>query len=90
MSAKTVTSLEEYSRQLANRLDGASDESLADIAYTLQEGRVEFEHRTFVVGESSSEVLKALTRQPNVSGRAAKNTPNLAFMFSGQGAQLHF
>jgi len=66
---------------------GTTQLDLSDIAFTLQEGRRQYDHRTTLSARSLSELA---TRCEAHSGKAVKHSPNftrLAFLFPGQGAQ---
>lgn len=61
VSARTADGLDEVRRRLASTLErSAADVPLADIAFTLQSGRTEWEHRDFVVSDSSSGAARRL------------------------------
>ncbi len=90
LSARSATALEALSANLAAHLAAHPDLDLADVAYTLQVGRHEFDHRRALVCRSRDEALTAL------SGAAPERVMNatqpnrdrpLVFLFSGQGGQ---
>ncbi len=89
LSAKTSSSLEGASEQLAAELSH-TDANLADIAHTLQTGRVNFvERRFYVVAENTFQNTQLLNiKAPLTAARKchSENT-EVAFMFPGQGAQ---
>lgn len=90
LSARSETALDRASHDLAAYLAARPDQSLADVAYTLQVGRATFAHRRAVVAKDSAEAaerLKHTGRPPVVTGKHEGGTRRVAFMFSGQGSQ---
>ena len=63
--------------------------SLADAAYTLQVGRRPFDHRRIVVCQDTDDAATMLeaTNTRRVFTAVAQDAPDVAFMFTGQGAQ---
>jgi acyl transferase domain-containing protein/thioesterase domain-containing protein len=91
VSARTPGSLERISEDLAAYLRG-SDAPLADIAHTLQTGRVRFGARRYVVGSDNRAVSEALMRPSAARGPAELDRDELddreaAFVFPGGGVQ---
>jgi thioesterase domain-containing protein/acyl carrier protein len=63
---------------------------LADVAFTLQNGRRAFEHRRAVLARDPDEAvvaLEALDPERTAAGRAARRGAPVAFLLPGQGAQ---
>ncbi len=60
ISAKTAGALANATTNLASYLETHSTENLADIAYTLQVGRGEFNHRRFVVAQNHTQAITNL------------------------------
>jgi acyl transferase domain-containing protein len=60
LSARSPAALTRLATSLADHLRQHPGHDLADVAYTLQVGRREFEHRKVVVGRDREEVLAAL------------------------------
>nr|MDZ8169265.1 SDR family NAD(P)-dependent oxidoreductase [Nostoc sp. CmiSLP01]MDZ8283300.1 SDR family NAD(P)-dependent oxidoreductase [Nostoc sp. ChiSLP01] len=96
LSAKTNSALETATENLANHLQQHPDVDLADVAYTLQVGRGEFNHRRVLVCQDIEDAASALRDPQRVLTRLVENsvhevTPQeyrpIAFMFPGQGAQ---
>lgn len=93
LSAKTSTALDRATENLRTYLEQHPEVNLADVAYTLQQGRKGWNHRRFVVCRDRESAISALTlsdtnrpatRSPN------PQTPDVVFMFPGQGSQyLH-
>jgi amino acid adenylation domain-containing protein len=91
VSAKTENSLKTYLNELKEFLKNKPEESIADIAFTLQRGRREFEWRQFVVAESPYDASVKLERALDSGGNRGRiksaEKVQLVFMFPGQGAQ---
>uniref|UniRef100_UPI00307E4E9A aminotransferase class III-fold pyridoxal phosphate-dependent enzyme n=1 Tax=Ignavibacterium sp. TaxID=2651167 RepID=UPI00307E4E9A len=90
-SAKTENSLKENISVLEDHFSKNPDENLSDIAFTLQQGRKEFEWRQFIVASDLSDAVKkmkdARDSGTNKSRANLNDRFNLVFMFPGQGAQ---
>ncbi|HEX8292633.1 MAG TPA: acyltransferase domain-containing protein, partial [Pyrinomonadaceae bacterium] len=91
LSARTETALGLAARNLAEFLESHPEESLADVAYTLQVGRREFGHRRALVAggaEEAAAALRALDSRRVHAGEAGEDEwRQVVFMFSGQGSQ---
>ncbi|MBD2200523.1 MULTISPECIES: type I polyketide synthase [Calothrix] len=90
LSAKTASAVETATENLANYLQLHPDENLADIAYTLQVGRAEFNHRRLLLCQNIEDATKALQlRDPEriATSLVENNDRSIVFMFPGQGAQ---
>lgn len=89
LSGKTPTALEEGTQRLAGHLRSAADD-FADVAFTLQEGRRDFQHRRAVVATDLL-AAAALLDEPSdrrvLTGSTHHRQKPVVFMFSGQGAQ---
>lgn len=88
LSARTKTALDTATSNLADHLRESQDD-LADVAYTLQVGRRAFAERRAVVARSSGEAADLLDAAGDVlvTGTASDQSPTVAFMFAGGGAQ---
>ncbi|KDA01437.1 type I polyketide synthase [Hyphomonas oceanitis] len=86
VSAQTRTALSEASVRLSSHINDARSESLADVAWTLQNGRTNFPIRRFVVAESGEEAATLLAK-PFVPRQHDGGSRRVAFLFSGQGSQ---
>lgn len=90
LSAKTPTALDKMTQNLADFLEKNQDIEVADVAYTLQKGRVPFSYRRSFIAHNASELITQLKNpdqapvQPFYAGK--KERP-LVFMFSGQGSE---
>ncbi|HWF02185.1 MAG TPA: SDR family NAD(P)-dependent oxidoreductase, partial [Candidatus Angelobacter sp.] len=92
LSAKTSTALESATANLAAHLENETEKDLklADVAYTLQVGRRELNHRRAVVCRDYDEAIRALrTLDPHraTTGFYEPKQRPVVFMFPGQGAQ---
>jgi acyl transferase domain-containing protein len=85
LSARTEAALAAQSERLAAHLD-AQDVDLSDVAFTLQTGRREFECRRVVVAADRASAIQKL-RGPVVAAKVAASSPEIVFLFPGQGAQ---
>jgi acyl transferase domain-containing protein/thioesterase domain-containing protein len=90
LSARSQSALGEASSRLAAHLRAHPEQPLADVAWTLKEGRRAFEHRRVLVAESHEEAAKMLEAgDPRrvFTQRRLGDTPDVVFMFPGGGAQ---
>ncbi|HEU5382932.1 MAG TPA: SDR family NAD(P)-dependent oxidoreductase [Ktedonobacteraceae bacterium] len=90
LSARTETALEQVTGNLATFLQNHPDIPLADIAYTLQVGRIRLEHRRTLVCCDREDALAALTiRNPQrlPTSYQKNNQRAVAFLFPGLGEQ---
>jgi acyl transferase domain-containing protein len=90
LSAKSEKALEKVTTNLITHLKEHPEINFADLAYTLQIGRRQFNQRRVLVCENIQDAVSALQEQ--VSQRVLTNLqstshPAIAFMFPGQGAQ---
>jgi len=90
LSAKTENALEHSTQKLIKHLSCLTQETstnyLADMAYTLQTGREEFQWRRIGAGKSTNELIKNLSNNPIRLCPEGKQRGTV-FMFPGQGAQ---
>ncbi len=88
-SAQNDSSLGDYRDKLADFIT-SSPQDLADISYTLQVGRHDFNHRQFVVCSEPGEAAGLLSQDADIIHRDIVDPdakPYIVFMFPGQGAQ---
>ena len=89
-SAKTETSIANYAKNLAQFTERHKEINVADIAYTLQSTRADFNHRRFVIAGSNEELATKLTAT-NIDSATVKKLNSkiseVVFMFPGQGSQ---
>lgn len=100
LSAKTPSALDNMTENLADFIsnkvahyksyDGQSND-LADVAYTLQVGRAEYDFkRAFVVPEDighAGEIAKLISPETGLTAKASDSDQPIVFMFSGGGTQ---
>lgn len=90
VSAKTEKALIAATNNLANHLTLHPALSTGDVAFTLQQGRKEFEYRAALICQRTEDALHIL-KEENSSrifrGMAHDITPAVYFMFPGQGSQ---
>jgi phthiocerol/phenolphthiocerol synthesis type-I polyketide synthase E len=90
LSARTPHKLRARSRELADHLASTSDQSLADVAFSLEIGRAEHPYRAVCVSESATEailLLQSEAQQQERESLPAGQAPPVVFMFPGQGSQ---
>lgn len=89
LSARSKAALDGNSQNLAAHLREHADEDLADVAWTLKEGRHAFENRRVVVAETHEEAAAKLDANDprKVFSHVALDRPDTVFMFSGGGTQ---
>jgi amino acid adenylation domain-containing protein len=90
LSAKTETALDRLTTNLHHHLEQHPDLNLADIAFTLQQGRKKFNYRRSIVCQNTVdaiEYLKTLPPLATVTRRADSQHSEVVFVFPGQGSQ---
>ncbi len=90
LSARTPSAGEAMCTRLARHLERHPEQSLADVAHTLQVGRRAFAHRWALVCQTREEAIAALSGQrPGQvhTGSTGSEEAPVAFLFSGQGSQ---
>ena len=88
LSARTPAALDAAGARLADHLRNHPDLPLADVAFTLREGRKAFAHRRAVVvreGEDAAAIVEAATPDRAVSGLVEGESRSVAFLFPGLG-----
>nr|UPI48941.1 type I polyketide synthase [Micromonospora sp.] len=83
LSAKTEAALYEQAAQLRDFIATEPSADLADIAFTLANGRSHFSHRAGVVATTTEDLVQQLQALEPVVAKSGK----VAFLYSGQGAQ---
>ncbi|HEX8695275.1 MAG TPA: beta-ketoacyl synthase N-terminal-like domain-containing protein, partial [Longimicrobium sp.] len=88
LSARSEAALERMRGNLAAHLEANPALPLADVAFTLQEGRAAHLYRWAAAVRDGGEAREALTAPRKPMGRrAADPAPPVAFLFPGQGTQ---
>jgi acyl transferase domain-containing protein len=87
LSARSETAMKASTERLAAHLMAHPSQDLADVAWTLQRGRVGFLHRRALVASDRDDAIRALRSASGVAGQHEGGVPRVAFLFSGQGSQ---
>ena len=90
LSARSKSALEGNADRLATHLETSSGDDLADVAWTLKEGRRAFERRRVVVAETPEDAAAALRENDPrrvFTHTVVSDAPEITFMFPGGGAQ---
>ncbi|MBC6447352.1 type I polyketide synthase [Actinokineospora xionganensis] len=88
VSARSAAAADQSCERVAARLDGATDLDVGDVAFTLQVGRKVFNHRRFVVAESTADAAAKLADPARRLGRAdATVGRRVGFLIAGVGEQ---
>ncbi|RQH48212.1 SDR family NAD(P)-dependent oxidoreductase [Okeania hirsuta] len=96
LSAKTEKALDELVSHYQNYLETNRELELADVCYTANTGRAQFNHRLGVIASNPQELTKKLLQHKAgeevvgvFSGKLSSDSsyPKLAFLFTGQGSQ---
>lgn len=88
VSAKTKTGLLKQQENLLKYLK-ESNETIADIAFTLQQGRESFNKRMLIYCDGKEDGIRAIENSSyrKIFGEAKLSDPKTVFMFTGQGSQ---
>lgn len=86
ISGKTPAALQRNTENLVEYLKENTEAKLADVAYTLQTGRMPHACRRAVVCRNAQEAVTLLS-SPKSAVTVGKTLPQVVFMFSGQGSQ---
>lgn len=90
ISARSPEALQKAAQRLHDHMVDHTEQSLADIAYTLQVGRKHFNHRAAVLCRNREEALQILKQPESHHGWSqalASERHSVTFLFPGQGAQ---
>ncbi len=90
LSARSKAALDGASARLASHLRAHPEQPLADVAYTLKEGRRAFDKRRVLVAEShaqAADILESGDPRRVFSHDHLGDDPDVVFMFPGGGAQ---
>jgi tyrocidine synthetase-3 len=86
LSAKTDSALQRMYENLTAHLEQTND-NIADIAFTMQNGRKEFRNRGILVWDNSDSNDPVFSEFPYFKGTQKLSDPRTIFMFTGQGSQ---
>ena len=90
LSARSEKALDHMSQNIAHFIQSNSEIPLADIAFTLQEGRKPFEFRRVIASDSASHLAEELLNKDSdevFSAQVTEGNKTVSFMFAGGGAQ---
>jgi amino acid adenylation domain-containing protein len=94
LSAKSEQALEELTLKYQEYLANHFETNLTDICFTANVGRSHFEYRLAIVAESAWQLhehlaafVNGITTNEVLRGTSSLHTPEIAFLFTGQGAQ---
>lgn len=95
LSAKTPDALKAIAEKYVAQFDSWSDKSMHDVCYTLQVGRGNYDYKLCIIAESLAHVKSVLEKfilgesdkSLTISHPEILSSKNIAFLFSGQGAQ---
>jgi acyl transferase domain-containing protein len=88
LSARTPAALEAVAGRLRAHLGGHPALALGDLAFSLATARAHHPHRRAIVAASREELVAALDGGLGVHGAPRARRGKLAFLFTGQGAQV--
>lgn len=84
LSAKTEKALAELQARYITHIEGAPTLQPADMCFTANTGRSHFAYRLAITAQSLAEMQSKLR---TASGKRALESPQIAFLFTGQGSQ---
>ena len=87
LSAKNEPALRELAGTYAAWLKAHPEIPLADACFTAATSRSHFEHRLVLVAGSIGEAQERLRAKNTLVGKASRETPKIAFLFTGQGSE---
>ena len=97
LSAKSEASVTRQAEQIGAYLDEHPDAALADICWSLNTGRADFNHRAAIVAENAQQLKDRLNKIAHGEAASAAGMkratlraltrPKVAFLFTGQGLQ---
>ncbi|CAM3088328.1 SDR family NAD(P)-dependent oxidoreductase [Corallococcus sp. ZKHCc1 1396] len=90
LSARTASALEARTDELRRHLEAHPELDLADVAFTLQQGRRPFEVRRALTCRSVADAVETLERLPperTWTGKVEGHARSVAFLFPGVGSQ---
>ncbi|MGO4879183.1 beta-ketoacyl synthase N-terminal-like domain-containing protein, partial [Pedobacter psychrotolerans] len=89
LSAKSASSLDRYCHRLSDYLKDNKEVSLADVCYTLQQGRARFPYRKVLVCRDNAHAIDLLDTAGAVyqGSETEESLQHIVFMFPGQGSQ---
>jgi len=86
LSAKTESALVAKAGTLGHYFEANANLEFADVAHTLNAGRVHFQHRRAIVADSLAATREQLAQRAFARSRPEFGQPRVAFMLSDQGS----
>ncbi len=87
VTAKTPLALKNLKQSISRHVLN-SDQDIADISYTLQQGRTHYKHRALLICKKEPDkIIPLQMTDSDISGIQELFNPRLVFMFTGQGSQ---
>ena len=89
LSAKTEPALQDLCKRYVQYLDTHPEVNLANVCFTANTGRKHFSHRLAITGQTHSEFRQQLAdlEPERMAMVPSEQSPEIAFLFTGQGAQ---
>ncbi len=87
LSARSASSLADAQERLATHLENHPEQTLPDIAWTLQTARRRFAHRAALACTSRADAIDGLRSGRAAASERTATAGGVAFLFPGQGAQ---
>lgn len=90
LSAKSENALENMKNNMTEYFKNNEEANIADVAYTLQNGRKEFDYRKTVIYKSVEDAVQIMEKSHHeriVTGDGDVDSKKIVFMFPGQGSQ---
>lgn len=87
LTGKTKTALENNYKNLKEYLRNHPKINLADVAYTLQVGRADFNNKKMIICKNTSDAINKMELNDPSSTIYRNFQPKIVFLFPGQGSQ---
>ena len=87
LSASSPEALQRHCAQMADALAAPEAADLRDVAFTLQTGRVHFEHRVAVTAKTAAEAARKLRSATRMDASCLEGQVPAVLAFPGQGTQ---
>lgn len=87
LSARSEEALNRYVNKLSTFLKVTENVNLADMSYTLQQGRKHFAFRESIVFEDKAGLTAILDQKRGTVNQSQERAGSIVFMFTGQGSQ---
>ena len=91
LSAKSEAGLQQQLKNLSEHLRSNTSEHLTDIAFTLQNGRAHHQYRSYLVSNSTAQLIEKIDQLAMLDNQTfpldSNSNNRCTFMFPGQGSQ---